>query len=291
MSRMIKMAALTTSLSGAGAMGDDFSDVAIVDTHIHLYDVTRSEGVPWPPRSDQALYRPVLPKDFDEVARQHGITATVIVEASPWEGDNRWVLDLVRHDPDRYIGFVGNLPVGTPEFAEQLKELSQDERFVGIRIGTRPRGPDYFTEATWRDLAMLAEMDQTLDVLMYDFSLREVAMIAERLPNLRILVNHVAKAQIDGDQPDAEWVAGVKLAASRPNVYCKVSGLFQQSHQTPAPTNLDFYASTLDVVTDAFGEDRLIYGSNWPVTMRAGSYGDYKKIVFEYYGPKGRRFV
>ena len=75
------------------------------------------------------------------------------------------------------------------------------------------------------------------------------------------------------------------------NVYCKISGLFQQSHQRPSPTNVSFYTSTLDVLTQSFGEDRLIYGSNWPVTMFGGSYGNYKKIVMDYYGPRGRTFV
>ena len=108
---------------------------------------------------------------------------------------------------------------------------------------------------------------------------------------MKILINHVAGADIEGQPADPKWVAGVKQAAAHPNVYCKISGLFQQSHRTPSPTELSFYKSTLDVLTQEFGEDRLIYGSNWPVTMRGGKYGDYKKIVMDYYRPKGRRFV
>lgn len=273
----------------AACSAEDYSDVPVVDTHIHLYDTNRP--LPWPPKSDKVLYRPVLPKHFNEVADANGITATVIVEATEWLPDNQWVLDLVKHDPKRYIGLVGSLEIGTPDFAKNLKQLSQDKRYVGIRMRERPGGEDFFDDAVWRDLKLLADMDQTLDVLMFQFSLEDVAMVADKVPNLKILINHVAGADIEGKPAEAAWIAGVKKAAAHKNVYCKISGLFQQSHRQPSPTKVDFYKSTLDVLTAEFGEDRLIYGSNWPVTMRGGKYGDYKKIILDYYGPKGRPFV
>lgn len=269
---------------------EDFSDIPVIDTHIHLYDTTRPQGLPWPPKTDKVLYRPILTKHFDEVAEENGITATVIVEASVWLPDNEWVLDLVKHDPDTYIGLVGSLEIGKPGFAKNLKQLSKDKRFVGIRM--RERDPkDFFTDAVWNDLKLLAEMEQTLDVLMFNFSLEEVAMVGKRIPNLKILINHVAGSDIDGKAADPDWMAGVKKAAALPNVYCKISGLFQQSHRSPSPTNVEFYKPTLDVLTAEFGEDRLIYGSNWPVTMRGGKYGDFKQVVLDYYGPKGRPMV
>ena len=92
----------------------------------------------------------------------------MIVEASEWIPDNQWVLDLVQHDPKRYIGLVGSLEIGTPEFSAHLETLSKDERYVGIRLRERPGGDRFFEEeAVWKDLALLAEMDQTLDVLMF----------------------------------------------------------------------------------------------------------------------------
>lgn len=269
------------------ANSQDFSDIPVVDTHIHLYDTTRPEGLPWPPKSDKVLYRPVLTEHFDQVAEENGVAATVIVEASIWLKDNQWVLDLVKENPNRYIGLVGSLEIGTEDFGTNLKTLSKDPRFVGIRARERNQD-DYFTDAVWRDLELLAELDQTLDVLMFNFSLEEVAMIAKRIPKLKILINHVAGADIDGGPAKPEWVASVKTAAAQPNVYCKISGLFQQSHRSPSPTDVGFYKSTLDVLTEAFGEDRLIYGSNWPVTMRGGKYGDFKKVVIDYYKPRGR---
>lgn len=261
--------------------------IQIVDTHIHLYDTTRDGGVPWPPESDTVLYRPVLPPDFGKVSDENGITATVIVEASSLLADNQWVLDLVKSEPNRYIGLVGSLEVGTPSFAASLISLSADPRFVGIRIRDRPRGEAYFNDAVWSDLKLLAEMDQTLDVLMANFSLEDVDQIARRIPTLKILVNHVAGANIDGKPVDSEWARQLAKVAQNSNVYCKVSGLFQQSHKQPSPVDLVFYKPVLDELWNVFGEDRLIYGSNWPVTMRGGSYASYKNIVMEFLEPKG----
>ena len=289
MRHYLATAVLLIANTGLFAFGEDFSDIPVVDTHIHLYDTNRK--LPWPPKDDHVLYRPILPKDFNKVANENGVTATVIVEATEWLPDNQWVLDLVKHDPKRYIGLVGSLEIGTPDFAKNLKELSKDKRYVGIRMRERPGGDKFFTDDVWRDLKLLSDMDQTLDVLMFQFSLEDVAMVAKRLPKLKILINHVAGASIEGKPADPKWVEGVKIAAAQPNVYCKISGLFQQSHRQPSPTKVDFYKSTLDVLTKEFGEDRLVYGSNWPVTMRGGKYGDYKKVVMDYYAPKGRKFL
>lgn len=273
------------------AKSKKFNDIPIIDTHIHLYDPRRPGGVPWPPPDDKVLYRPILPKQFNDVAGRNGVAATVIVEASDRVEDNQWVLDLVKGQPKRYIGVVGNLPIGTPEFAGHLKRLSKDKRYVGVRMRQRPGDDNFFTEAVWRDLRLMARMDQTLDVLLANFSLADIDLIARKVPKLKILVNHVTGLIIEGKPADPDWVKAVRKAAGHPNVHCKVSGLFQRSNQQPAPKDLAYYKPILDVIWDAFGEDRLVYGSNWPVSMRGGSYAEYKAVIFEYFSPKGRRVM
>ena len=265
------------------------ADIPIIDTHIHLYDTTRPQGLPWPPKDDEVLYRPVLTEHFDKVSDENGINATVIVEASKWIPDNQWVLDLVKHDPNRYIGLVGSLEIGTPDFKKHLTKLSKDGRFVGIRMRERPGGDSFFeNEAVWSDLQLLSDRNQTLDVLMFQYSLDDVDMISKRLPKLKILINHVAGADIEGKPADPKWIAAVQKVAKNPNVNCKISGLFQQSHRQPSPKNLSFYKPELDVLWEACGEDRLIYGSNWPVTMRGGTYGEYLAVVKGFFADKSR---
>ena len=287
---MKKILLSVMAVFAVGCSTTDKNDVIpIIDTHIHLYDTARPQGLPWPPKSDKVLYRPVLTEHFDKVSKENSINATVIVEASKWIPDNQWVLDLVKHDPDRYIGLVGSLEIGTPEFKNHLEKLSKDKRFVGIRMRERLGGEQFFNnELVWSDLELLADMDQTLDVLMFQFSLQDVDMVAKRLPKLKILINHVAGANIEGKAADPEWVFAVQNVAKNKNVFCKISGLFQQSRRQPSPKDVSFYQSELDVLWSTFGADRLIYGSNWPVTMRGGTYAEYLAVVKSFFAGKSR---
>ena len=260
----------------------------IIDTHIHLYDAHRPAGVDWPPETDKVLFRAVLPKHFDEVCQVNGISSTVIVEASSRVEDNQWVLDLVKHNPKRYVGLVGSLPIGTDGFADLLERYAKDNRYVGIRMRDRPGGDDFFTDAVWRDLALLSKKGLVLDVLMANFTLEDVDKIAARLPDLKILVNHVTGLIITGEKADPAWVATVKKAARHQNVYCKVSGIFQRTGKMPAPKKVSYYAPIFEVVYQAFGEDRIIYGSNWPVTDRGGSYAEQFSIIHDFFAPEGK---
>ena len=262
-----------------------FEQMQVIDTHIHLYDTNRSEGVDWPPVTDKVLYRPVLTEHFDEVADRENIPSTVIVEASSRVEDNQWVLDLVKHNPKRYMALVGNLPIGTDEFAGLLERFSKDSRFVGIRMRDRPGGEAFFTDAVWRDLDLLAKKGLTLDVLIHNFTIDEVTEVAKRLPQLKIMINHLGGLVITNDPLTREWKNSVKRAAAQPNVHCKVSGIFQRSGVKPPPKERSFYAPVFKVVYEAFGEDRIIYGSNWPVTDRGGSYSEQLNVIQSYFDP------
>jgi len=274
--------------SGGGQnTGADVGKIPLIDTHIHLYDTSRPDGVPWPPESDKVLYRPVLSQHFDAVSEANNVTATVIVEASDRIEDNQWVLDLVKHNPQRYIGLVGNLPIGTDEFAGLLERFAADKRFVGLRMRQRPGEEKFFTEAVWRDLKLMADKGLTLDVLLANFDLADIDLVASRVPNLKILINHLTGLIITGEAADEAWAKDVRKAASHPNVYCKVSGIFQRTGKRPSPKELSFYAPIFKVVYDAFGENRVIYGSNWPVTDRGGEYSEQLSIINEFFEPMG----
>ena len=255
----------------------------IIDTHIHLYDTNRSQGVDWPPTTDKVLYRPVLTEHFDEVADRVGIASTVIVEASSRVEDNQWMLDLVQENSDRYLALVGNLPIGTDEFSGLLERFSKDSRFVGLRMRERPGGDAFFTDAVWRDLGLLAKKGLTLDVLINNFTIDEVTEVAKRLPSLKIMINHLGGLSITRDPFDPKWKNAMEKAALHENVYCKVSGIFQRAGVKPTPKDKSFYSPVFKVVFDAFGEDRIVYGSNWPVTDRGGSYSEQLGIIRGYF--------
>ncbi|MEE2657627.1 MAG: amidohydrolase family protein [Candidatus Latescibacterota bacterium] len=253
-----------------------------LDAHIHLYDPDRPEGIPWPP-ADSPLFRPALPPQFAEVARPAGVDRTIVIEASSRIEDNDWVLQQIAGDTT-YAGLIGSLPVGEADFTTHLARLDSDPRFLGIRVDNlRARDLDGTAIA---DLEQLASGDNVLEILLNSMNIADAVTIAETVPDLRIIVDHLAGARVDGLTPSDSWVAAVQSLAEQPNVYCKLSGLFQQSGRTPAPTDVAFYEATLDVLWEAFGPDRLVYGSNWPVSSLRGGYGDHKALLVRYLSAK-----
>jgi L-fuconolactonase len=151
----------------------------------------------------------------------------------------------------------------------------------------RPGEDTFFTDAVWRDLSILANKGLTLDVLINNFTIDEVTEIARRLPDLKIMINHLGGLNITHDPFDEEWKAAMERAAVYQNVYCKVSGIFQRAGVKPTPKEKSFYSPVLKVVFDAFGEDRIVYGSNWPVTDRGGSYAEQLSIIRGYFNSSG----
>lgn len=292
---MIRIATLLTLLVVVGHASDaDAEDKSLprvkhlIDTHIHLYDTRRPDGVPWPPADDKVLYKPHLPAEFSKVARPAGVTGVVIVEASDRLADNRWVLEQVKGDP-LYVALVGNIDPNRKDFGKQLAKLRKDKRFVGIRARTK-EPIDYTDAQVLANFRLLQEAGLSLDILANGKGVegvREVEVLAGKLPKLRIIVNHVLGYNIDGKTPPAEWVKAVADLAQHPNVYCKVSGLYQRSVQQPAPQDPAHYDAVLQPLWENFGEKRLIYGSNWPCTKKSGDYASFVRVVNAWFSAKG----
>ena len=256
----------------------------IIDTHTHFYDPTRPEGVPWPNPNDEVLYRRVMPENYKTLAVPEGVTGTVVVEASKWLEDNQWILDLAAAEPF-IVGFVGHLEP-TADFADNLNRFSANPLFRGIRLGSghlRTIGDPTFLGS----IEKLAAKELTLDLLINPEALSILPTLVEHTPEMRIVINHIAGARISEAPPDAAWVSAIREVARYPNIYCKVSGLAEHTGQIPAPTDVSYYTPTIDVLWDAFGEDRLIYGSNWPVSERFAPYGVVQQIVNDYFSAKG----
>jgi L-fuconolactonase len=123
--------------------------------------------------------------------------------------------------------------------------------------------------------------------------LPDVDRLAQLMPDLRLIINHEANVRIDGKQPPDGWIAGMKAAAKGNKVFCKVSALAEGAGNAEgkAPKETAFYQPVLDVLWNAFGEDRLIFGSNWPVSERYAAYGTIMGIVTGYFEGKGRGAV
>ncbi|TXT18353.1 MAG: amidohydrolase 2, partial [Planctomycetota bacterium] len=167
----------------------------MVDCHTHFYDPTRPEGVPWPGKGDAVLYRTILPKQFLEQAAPVGVTKTIVVEASPRVEDNAWLLDLAAKNPS-IIGVVGNLTPGKPEFAGHLKRFAANKLYRGIRVNHNAVKAGLDQAEFLADVRRLAELGLELDVNGGPDMPADVARLAEKLPELRIVINHLGNVDI-----------------------------------------------------------------------------------------------
>ena len=258
----------------------------IIDTHTHFYDPMRPQGVPWPPRDNELLYRTVLPEHYKELAISEGVSGTVVVEASAWLEDNAWILELAAQDPF-IVGLVGHIDPARDAFGDELDRFARNPLFRGIRCGAK-----YFVDVQegrfLADMEKLASRDLELDVLVRPQQFDGLLALARRIPELRIVIDHIAHMPIDGLAVDPAWVEDYGRLAEPPSIYVKVSALMEQSTVQPAPRDVDFYRPALDALWEAFGPDRLIFGSNWPVCERAGELVRGIDIVKTYFHEKGQ---
>ena len=252
----------------------------IIDTHTHFYDPTRPQGIPWPRKDNKLLYRTVQPEHHRALAQAEGVTGTVVVEASVWLEDNQYILDLAATDP-WIVGMVGHINPDRPEFGAELDRFAVNPLLRGLRIWA-----GYFEDVEkgsfLADMEKLAGLDLEADVLIRKQHVDGLLALAAHLPELRFVIDHICHMPIDGRPVTSEWIETYARLAEPPNVYIKVSAVMEQSTIQPAPAELDYYRPALDALWNAFGEDRVIYGSNWPVCERAGTFEQSIRIVKDY---------
>lgn len=265
--------------------------IPIIDTHIHLFDPTRPQGVPWPEKNDAVLYHPALPERYRKIATPLGITGAIEVEASPWLEDNQWVLDVAAKDTI-VVGTVGDLEPGKPDFRRHLDRFHRNPLFRGIRYGNlwgRNLSAELSKPEFISDLKVLADAGLALDTANQDpVLIAAVVRLTDRVPHLRVVIDHLP--QLD---PPAEpaahraYQADLRELGKRPQVYVKISEVLRRVDGR-VPTDLNFYRPRLDELWSIFGEDRLLYGSDWPNSDQWGSYAQVLAVVREYVSGKSR---
>jgi L-fuconolactonase len=251
-----------------------------IDTHIHLFDVSRPQGVPWPPK-DSKIYQSALPSRYRNLASPFGIGA-IAIECSPWLADNQWLLDTARTD-NIIRGVIGDLEPGTPEFRKQLEQFSKDPLFRGIRYGNlwgRDLGAKIPDASFLADLKALAEANLVLDTANPNPALvNAVVRLSDRVPNLTVVLDHLPGMQMPVEA-SARRACEYDLATpgSRPRVVAKISG-FVKVVDGRVREDLPFYRDRLDFVWNTFGPDRCFYGSDWPNSEQWASYSQVFRLV------------
>jgi predicted TIM-barrel fold metal-dependent hydrolase len=274
-------------------MGAKDAPIPIIDTHIHLFDPTRPQGIPWPEKDNQddaVLYRPALPARYRQVTKGLGIVGAIEVECSPWLEDNQWVLDIAVQDTI-IVGTVGDLEPGKPDFHKHLERFHKNPLFRGIRCGNlwnRNLAEDVLKEEFVSDIKALADAGLGLDTANQASALlRAVIRLTDKVPNLKVVLDHLPQTDPPAE-PEArrEREADLRELAARPHVYVKLSEVLRRV-DGQVHVDLAFYRSRLDEIWGIFGEDRIMYGSDWPNSDRWGSYQQVFNIVHEYVSGKG----
>src|SRR3954469_16554539 len=199
----------------------------IVDTHIHLFDVSRPQGVPWPPK-DSKIYRSALPSRLRDLASPFNITAAIAIECSPWLADNQWLLDTARTDKI-IAGVIGDLEPGTPEFRKHLDRFAKDPLFRGIRYGNlwgRNLGEKISDPSFIADLKALSEANLVLDTANPNPALiSAVVRLSDQVPNLTVVLDHLPGMQLPDDSKARKACeSDLAVLGSRPLVVAKISG-------------------------------------------------------------------
>ena len=287
MNRRDFLAAGAGGILAATAPAEEKPKPEVIDAHTHFYDPTRPQGVPWPGKDDKLLYRRVLPEEHERLARPLGVVGTVVVEASPWVEDNQWLLDLAAKEPF-LVGVVGRLDTASDDFEKHLRRFARNPLYRGLRVGHDELAAGLKGKLVERG-KLLTDLGLELDVNGGPDMPADVARLAAAVPKLRVVIDHCANLRIDGREPPRNWGEGMRAAAKHPNVFCKVSALVEATGRKAAPREADFYRPVLDALWAIFGEDRLLFGSNWPVSEHAAPFATVVGVVRDYFAAKGER--
>ena len=264
--------------------------IPIIDCHIHLFDVSRPGGVPWPPK-DGPIFKTASPARFRELVKGLNVVGAVEIECSPLFDDNQWVLDVMAKDPIM-TGMIGDLEPDHKDFPKQLERFHKNPLYLGIRYGniwdrdfhTKSNDPKFI-----EGVKLLAQANLTLDSANPTQQLvGDLLKLKDRVPGLRLMMDHLPRLEPSADAAvNKQCNANLRELAKRPGVYVKVSGVLRKVGDK-VPKDMAFYKPRLDHIYEIFGPDRLVYGSDWPNSDHNGTYQEGLAVVREYFMAKGQ---
>jgi L-fuconolactonase len=247
-----------------------------IDAHQHFWIYSPQE-YGWIDDSMDAIRRNFLPEDLVPELQQNGYAGSVAVQARQTLDETRHLLSLADQD-ERILGVVGWVDLCSREVRSQLSKFSDHSKFVGVRhiVQSEPDERFLLREDFKRGIAALEEFDLAYDILIYTKHLPVAAEFVEKFPRQRFVLDHMAKPPIKAGQIE-RWADGVRRLAQFPKVLCKLSGLVTEADWHNWKT--EQIVPYLDIAFEAFGPERLMIGSDWPVCLVAASYTTAMNVV------------
>ncbi len=264
------------------------NDLPIVDTHQHLWDLTKF-NLPWL-KGDavQKINRSFLMSDYLKQIGSHKVVKTVYMEvnvdSTQQAAEADYVLDLCRRDDNPMVGaIIGGSPQSA-EFAKYMQPYAENRRINGVRTvlhdADRPKG--MCLEQTFVDnVKRLGEMGKSFDLCMRPSEISDGAKLGEKCPKTTLVVDHCGNMPVQSDDKAlrAAWMSGMKEAAARPNTFCKISGIIVTAKPDAwKPADL---ADNIHYCLETFGIDRCFFGGDWPVCTLTAPLADWISALKE----------
>jgi L-fuconolactonase len=241
----------------------------LIDAHHHLWKYS-AEQYPWITGDMELLQRDFLVDDLKKVVHQAGITGVVTVQARQTLEETEWLLALAGQN-DFMRGVVGWVPLAEEDVHYRLEQFSQFPKLKAVRHVLHDEADDLFMLRNDfnRGIAHLKEFNLAYDLLIFERHLPQTIEFVDRHPHQIFVLDHIAKPLIR-DGALSPWKASILKLAEHNNVYCKLSGMVTEADWTNwREKDLQPY---FDIVIEAFGPERLMFGSDWPVVLVASSY-------------------
>ena len=249
-----------------------------LDAHQHFWHYNPARDL-WIDESMEILKRDFLPADLKPLLDDHGFEGCIAVQADQSEEETSFLLKLAEQN-DFIKGVVGWADLRSPDIKARLDHFSKHKKLKGFRhiLQAEPAGfmlRDDFV----RGVEALGEYAFTYDILINSSQLSEAVELTKRFPEQPFVLDHLGKPDIKGGE-FTRWKHQINRLAEAPNVYCKISGLVTEAHWHNWEN--DIFKNYIDHIFDAFGGDRLMFGSDWPVCLLSASYNDTVSIITDY---------
>ena len=262
------------------------ASIPVIDTHVHIFDPRRPQGVPYSGPKGQPP-QIATPENYHQQIVGTGVVGAVIIEASPWIEDNLFILERANADPV-FVGVVGSLDPSKPDFGDYLNRFSKDPLWRGIRyarVWQEENGKQVLKPGMAEGLKLLAQTGQSLDMANPSFDLLRGALLAmDAAPDLRVVMDHMPSLD---PTPQTEGLYNSLIAelAQRPNFFIKLS---QVRHKDAALNTVTAPRGRLDQLMAAFGEDRVMFGGDWPNSVGTATIPDALALMRDYFSSRPR---
>ncbi|MDA9139700.1 amidohydrolase family protein [Flavobacteriaceae bacterium] len=251
----------------------------IIDAHQHLwkYDPVRDH---WIEDSMEVLRKDFLPKDLKPILDANGVAGCIAVQADQSEEETEFLLKCAQENPF-LKGVVGWVDLRAGNVEERLANYSHNEYFKGVRHIVQAEKDDFLLNKDFQNgVGKLSQYGLSYDLLIYPRQFPATLEMVEKFPNQIFVLDHIAKPSVS-QKLDAEWVKNILLLSKHENVFCKISGMVTETKNFEWVKS-DFTPYLASVVS-AFGTDRLLYGSDWPVCLLAADYKEVLGIIVDYF--------